>query len=332
MTSDLPAFDRNLCNLLQQGLPLCQRPFAEIAKALNTDEKEVLQRIRTLKSQGLIRRIGAILNFRAIGFAGTLAMAHVPQENLDQVSKAVNALPGVSHNYLRDHHYNLWFTLQVKTSQEIDSTLSNLSRQFGIDFHSLPAIRIFKLEPLANSVQSSAYSEQRTANSVQRVQIPKTKVVKLNDVQKKMLVRLQDDMVLAEKPFARLCSEDLNEEDVLATINELVDKGVIRRIAAVVDHRKLGFVANALFVCEVPPRRVSHTGQVLTQLPIVSHCYERVTFEGWPYNLFAMMHARSIDEIQITVSEFTKAEKIGAFALLPTMAELKKQPIRYEFS
>ena len=189
----------------------------------------------------------------------------------------------------------------------------------------------FSVQRTAYSVQRTVFSEQRIANSVQRVQIPKTKVVKLNDIQKKMLAKLQDDMELVEKPFARLCSEDSNQEDVLATANELVDKGVIRRIAAVVDHHKLGFAANVLFVCEVPAHRVRRAGQALARLQIVSHCYERETFECWPYSLFAMMHGRSIAEIQLAVSKFVESEKIDAYELLPTKAELKKQPVRYEF-
>jgi DNA-binding Lrp family transcriptional regulator len=213
----------------------------------------------------------------------------------------------------------LWFTLQARTPEEIESTLSGLSSRFGIEFHSLPAVRIFKLGSLADSVQRTAYS----------VQISKTKVVELNNMQKEMLIKLQDDMELVEEPFAHLCSEDLNEQDVLAIVTELVDKGVIRRIGAVVDYRKLGFAANALFVCEVQLRKVCRAGEALARLPIVSHCYERATFESWPYNLYAMMHGRTMSEIQLAVGEFIKSENISAYEFLPTKAELKKQPVRY---
>jgi len=99
----------------------------------------------------------------------------------------------------------------------------------------------------------------------------------------------------------------------------------------VVDHRKLGFVANVLFAAEVPQARIVKAGKRLARSEIVSHCYERETFENWPYNLFAMMHGRSMGQIQHVIDEFVEAEKIDSFRLLPTKAELKKQPVKHKF-
>jgi DNA-binding Lrp family transcriptional regulator len=117
--------------------------------------------------------------------------------------------------------------------------------------------------------------------------------------------------------------------EVLRVITELIAKGVIRRIAGVVDHRKLGFVANALFAGQVPKNKVIEVGKKLSRLRIVSHCYERKTFEGWPYNLFAMMHGKSMGQIQDVVDRFTRTEGIKSFQLLPTISELKKQTIKH---
>jgi DNA-binding Lrp family transcriptional regulator len=136
---------------------------------------------------------------------------------------------------------------------------------------------------------------------------------------------------LARTIGAGLCGEGLERQEVLRIIQELIAKGVIRRIAAVVDHRKLGFVANVLFACEVPGDRVVEAGKRLAGLPMVSHCYERGTFKDWPYNLFAMMHGRSMGEIQQVINKFVEAEKIDSFELLQTVAELKKQAVKYRF-
>jgi len=136
---------------------------------------------------------------------------------------------------------------------------------------------------------------------------------------------------LTSEPFDFLCSESLEREDVLRIITELIEKGVIRRIAATVAHHKLGFVANVLFAGEVPQDRIVEAGEKLARFGMVSHCYERKTFGDWPYNLFAMMHGRSMGEIQRAIDKFTEAEKIDSFELLPTVAELKKQPVRYQF-
>jgi len=319
----LTKFQKQLCNALQKGLPICWQPFAEMAKDLHSDEAKVLQQTRQLKDLGIIRRISAIVNHRALGLTSTLVAAHVPEQNLPEIVEAVNNLDGVSHNYCRGHYYNLWFTLQAKTPEQIRDTLLNIGGRFGVDFHSLPVKQVFKLD-----VKFDAESQgQALLQQIQKT--PEAESVELNENEKLILSKLQDDLEIVEEPFALLCDEGLMKEDVLKTIAELIDKGVIRRIAAVVDYRKLGFAANVLFTVEVPRERIVSAGKKLARFAVVSHCYERETFEGWPYNLFAMMHSQSMGQIQHVINKFTEAEQIKSFQLLPTAAEFKKQPVRY---
>jgi DNA-binding Lrp family transcriptional regulator len=117
----------------------------------------------------------------------------------------------------------------------------------------------------------------------------------------------------------------------LRIIQGLIDKGVVRRIAAIVDHRKLGFVVNVLFCSQVPEGRIIEAGEALARFGMVSHCYERKAVENWPYNLYAMMHGKSMGEIQHLINKFTEAERIDSFELLPTAAELKKEQVKYKF-
>ncbi len=318
---------RRLCNILQDGLPVCSRPFAEIAKLLDSSEEIILKEIRELKKTGVIRRLGAIVDYRALGKVSTLVTAHIPEESVQEVAAAVNGLPGVSHNYLRKHHYNLWFTLQANSQTEIETTLLKLSAQFGIDFHGMPVTHSFKLDVRFDAENG----EDVTVNGGAKTRVAKTKKVELTDKQKQILAGLQNELEIVEKPFEFLCGEKLNEKDVLKIIDSLIDKGVISRIGAIVDHRKLGFVANVMFVCSVPEERVIEAGNTLANLSMVSHCYERKTFEGWPYNLFAMMHGLSMSDIQKTIDEFTEGEKIEDFEMLPTVKELKKHPVEHQF-
>ena len=148
-------------------------------------------------------------------------------------------------------------------------------------------------------------------------QIPKSKKVELNEKQKQILTGLQSELEIVEQPFDFLCDGKLKERDVLEIINFLLKKGVITRIGAIVDHYKLGFVANVMFVCSVPEERIIEAGNALANLSMVSHCYQRKTFEGWPYNLFAMMHGLSMGDIQKTIDEFTAAEKIDSLRTSP---------------
>ncbi|MFZ0034534.1 MAG: hypothetical protein WAK60_06055, partial [Sedimentisphaerales bacterium] len=277
------------------------------------------------------RRICALINSRALGMTSTLVAAHIPQENLPEVTEAVNALENVSHNYLREHYYNLWFTLQAESLEQIEVTISNLLGRFGIAFYSLPVKRVFKLD-----VRFDAEGEGRLLGDVE--QVPKSEKVELNKTEKQILTRLENDLDVISEPFAFLPAstsergEGLEIEMVLRVIQGLIDKGVIRRIAAIVNNRKLGFVANVLFCSKVPEDKVIEAGKALARFGMVSHCYQRETIKCWPYNLYAMMHGKSMGEIQHLINKFAESEKIDSFELLPTAAELKKQPVKHRFN
>jgi len=321
MNPALTELQKKLCNLLQRPLPVCSKPFAEIAKTLNTNQQEILTQIQTLQNKGIIKRIGAFIDYHALGKIGTLAAAHVRQKILPDVTDAVNAIEGVSHNYLRSHYYNLWFTLLADSQKQVEETLMALSDKFNIVFFNLPAIRVFKLHVYFDA-------ENRNASTDAQIIAPlsQAKYVKLNDNQKLILSKLQKPIEITEKPFDFL-AEETAIDDCLKITMQLIDNGVIKRIAAVLNYRKLGFTANTLFVCKAENKRIVEIGRSLAQLPTVSHCYQRQTFENWPYNLFAMMHSRNMTEIQNQINNFTTTHNITSFEQLSTTKELKKQPV-----
>ncbi len=316
--------------MLQDGLPVCSRPFARIAKDLDCDEQTVLQQIKQLKDSGVIRRFRAMIDYRALGMVSTLVTAHVSGDNLRDVADAVNSLDGVSHNYCREHFYNLWFTLQAQTDGRIEIILNDLSSRFNTEFHSLPVECVFKLDVRFDADSLTMRGRSGSYDPMKQMS-PDAVPVELDEVQKQILLNLQDELELTAEPFDFSCGVDAGKEEILKKIQQLIDLGVIRRIAAVVDHRRLGFAANVMFVCEVPRERIVRAGECLAGFGTVSHCYQRRTFYGWPYNLFAMMHGADIDRIRSDIDEFVEAEKIDAYELLPTVAELKKQPVWHDF-
>jgi DNA-binding Lrp family transcriptional regulator len=348
----LSAFEKRLCNILQNGLPISKRPYEEIGKALGSDEEMVLEGTRRLVKRGVIRRIGAVVNWRAIGKASTLVTACIAEGKLKKVVEAVNQLEGVSHNYLRRHHFNLWFTLRADSQKEITATLKKLSKQFGVTFHSLPVVRIFKLD-----VRFDAESDGRSL--LPRCGTPNTERCPLNAIDKRILAGLEGGLKVAKRPFDFISEDEFEIADGLLHIEEMIQEGVISRLGAIVNHHKLGFVANAMFVCKVGPRqrnarapakdmlgqaggaRVIEVGQKLAELNIVSHCYERKIFkgyeprgvhsrpesyvvQGWPYNLFAMMHGRSLKDIRRVVERFVKLEGLEKWEVLETVEKLRK--------
>ena len=139
------ARDRALLNEIQSDFPIEPHPYRVIGKRLGMAEQEVLERIGRLKEEGVIRRFGASINSRRIGFVSTLLAAKVPEEEFDRFVEIVNACPGVTHNYERRHEYNVWFTLISPSLEEKDRTIRELRETTGIDILELPAKRIFKI-------------------------------------------------------------------------------------------------------------------------------------------------------------------------------------------
>ncbi len=315
--SNLSAFDKRLCNELQRGLPTAERPFAIIARNLKSSEAKVLERTRALIKLGIIRRLGISINWRAIGNASTLVAAHIEQNDLKKVISAVNKLQGVSHNYLREHYYNLWFTLRADSQKDIDAILKKFSKRFGTTFNSLPVVHTFKLDARfdATSGGKRLLSGCRMLNADRRT---------LSAIDKRILVKLQNGLKVIKRPFNFISKDTFEIYDGLLHIAGMIHSGVINRLGAMVNHNKLGFTANAMFACETKKSQAIKIGEKLSALGIVSHCYERKRFKGWPYNIFAMMHGSNMANIRKTVEKFVKKEGIKSFAVLPTAEKLKK--------
>lgn len=139
--------DREIINEIQSAFPIVQRPFAEVAKRLGTTEEDVLARVRTLKEKGIIRRIGGNFHSTKLNFTSTLCAAKVPREKLERFVEIVNGYSGVTHNYLRGHEYNVWFTFIAQDMETIESNLKEISEKTGVtSILNLPSVRMFKIK------------------------------------------------------------------------------------------------------------------------------------------------------------------------------------------
>jgi len=310
-------FSNCVLRWVQNPLPLTERPFLALAQQAGCSEAQAIAVIRQLKEQGYIRRYRAQLDYKRLGRVATLVTASVPAEKLDAVAAAVNALDGVSHNYLRNHRFNLWFTCQDESFERIEATLRTLGQQTGVEFRTLPAQTVYKLDVRFDPSGPSA--EDFLAGQYQPV-AEAAGVVELTADQRRALRLLQDDIALTQSPLSR---------DLLKIAQELSDKGVIRRIAAVLDHRKLGYTVNVMLAAVVENSRMDAAGKAMASCPAVSHCYQRKPFAGWPYNLFAMIHAGRMEDVQRFIDGLAKEYRICDYALLPTVCEFKKKPVFY---
>lgn len=144
-SAPLDSLDRQLLDIIQTDFPLCPRPYAELGQRLGIQEQEALDRVRGLKARKIIRRLGANFQSAKLGFVSTLCAAKVPQDKMESFVAEVNARPGVTHNYLREHNYNIWFTLISPSREETQATLDDISEQTGIPILNLPATKLFKI-------------------------------------------------------------------------------------------------------------------------------------------------------------------------------------------
>ncbi|RTZ91085.1 MAG: Lrp/AsnC family transcriptional regulator [Deltaproteobacteria bacterium] len=139
--------DRLILNAIQKELPLASHPFQEIGRRLGLSEEEVITRLQRLKEEGIIRRIGAVIDPRSLGWVSTLCAARVPEAKIPEFVAVVNEFPGVTHNYERKAYYNIWFTLTAPSWEKVEETLKEISVKTGVDevLH-LPAREIFKVK------------------------------------------------------------------------------------------------------------------------------------------------------------------------------------------
>jgi len=138
--------DRKLLNEIQANFPVTQRPYKDLGVRLSCSEGNILTRIKRLKKEGIIRRIGGNFDSQRIGFTTTLCAARVPDDTIEEFVRVVNKYPGVTHNYLRDHHYNIWFTFVAPTMKVINRYIEEIIKHTGVgEILNLPAAKRFKI-------------------------------------------------------------------------------------------------------------------------------------------------------------------------------------------
>ncbi len=319
---------------LQKDLPAVSRPFREIGAHCGLDEEEALASIRALLAEGLIREIAALLDGRRLGFRSSLVALRAG-ERAEELAGGINGHPGVSHNYLRDHAWNLWFTLAVPAPRKLADEVALLAGP--AEALILPAVRTFKLRvhlpflkeavPPDPDAGEAAAGEAEANGTSAVAAIP---LAALSSFEIRLLELLENPLPLVPEPWREIAGAlQASEAEVLAAVGGLKQKGVLRRIAAVLRHRRAGFRANAMVCFRLPERRLEEAGRKAARLPQVSHCYQRETRPQWPYSLYAMVHARTREDCDALVREL--ADGIGGedHQVLYSIRELKKQRIKY---
>ncbi len=288
-----------LLNAWQRDFPLVPRPFAEIGADCGLDENEVLARFGQLRSRGLIDRIAPVFRPNTVG-ASTLAAMRVPPERLARVAAQVSAHAGVNHNYERENPVNLWFVAVAPSAGALEWTLSCIEHETALPVLRLPLAEEFHID-LGFDLQTHAVP--RTAREAP--------VEPLGEGERALAARLAAGLPLAPRPFAAF---DAPEADVIGALRRWLDAGVVRRIGAVVRHRRLGYEANAMVVWDVPEADASAAGRRLAADGSVTLCYRRArALPEWRYNLYCMVHGRARESVEQQIEALCARQAMAAY-------------------
>ncbi len=322
----LDALDRALLNRLQARIPLTAEPWRTVGEELGLAPGEVLERLKGLKKQGVIRRVGGVFNPAGLGFAGRLYAMEVEESRFYEAAAVVNGFKGVTHNYRRRHRLNMWFTLSARSEEEREAILGPIREAAGNPrLYEFPSEQVFKLNVFLNMEGNAEKGSPEPAGSQDRVNLARRLPCETDELDLRIIRELQGDMPLLPDPFAEVADRaGCGREDVLMRLERLESTGVLKRVAAVLRHREAGFTANGLFVVVMPQDKIGEAGRRLAAFKQVSHCYQRRSYPDWPYNLYAMIHAPEEAEVQRVVREFIEQEPVGAYDILFSTEELKK--------
>jgi siroheme decarboxylase len=324
--------DRELLNKLQWDFPVVARPFAAIGEHLGIDEAEVLARTARVKELGILRQLSAIFDTRALGYSSALVAAKIDPDRIDEAAAVISLHPGVSHNYKRNHDYNLWYTLAVPPDEDFDTHLDVLHRDSGaLVTRKLPTLTLYKIGvKLDMTGQTAANAKAEVLAHERPERRAQMDAPELSEFDLAAIRVVQDDLPLVARPYAAQAEAiGGTEEQLLATLQSFLDRKLMRRFAAVMNHRSAGFKANAMGVWAVPEEQLGEIGPQMAGFAAVSHCYRRPTYEDWPYTVFTMVHGRNGGECEATIAAIRDETGIDDYALLWSIKEYKKVRLRY---
>ena len=296
-----------LLSVVQDAFPLEERPYLVLAEQLGSDEQSVFAAVENLRQSGIIRRIGGVYDSKALGFISRLCAGNVPESALDAFAAAVNKIPAITHNYVRSHEYNVWFTVIAQSEAEIQKIVDDVCAKTELhNVHILSATEKFKINTVMGGSAAPVIRKNTCVRSKPMAGADRARI------------RIAcDDIPHTLTPFKDwgVSCDELREDLALKRM---------RRFGAILRHQEAGFAYNAM-VCF----NAANGGDILAQKPYISHCYERPAFEGFPYTLYAMMHAQSAEELDCQIKE--AAESIGNpdYVVLHSVRELKKSSFRF---
>ena len=314
--------DDALMLALQRGVPLTARPFADVGRELGLTGEDVLRTVRDLFDAGVVRRFGAVFDSRHLGYGSTLCAVDVPDEDLERAAALLEPHPGVTHCYQREGRPNLWFTLTARADRFDGELRAMVDRLAPYTVLNLPAIRRFKVEVVLDAPADGPAAAPVRSASEWGADVASRD---FTDRDKALIRALQGNIPVTAQPFHAVAGEiSWDADSVLSRLTEWQRDGILRRVGIILRHRNAGFVANGMCVWRVPSSDVERLGQRIARTPEVTHCYERPSSSLFPYNLYAMVHARKREVAQGLFTTLSEQTGVKDGKILMSLREFKK--------
>jgi DNA-binding Lrp family transcriptional regulator len=326
----LDDFDKRLLNEMQGAFPIEPRPYAAVARALEVPEERVLARVQELLDARIIRQVTPIYDTRALGYGSMLVAAKVDPEHPWRPATIINSHPGVSHNYLRNHDFNMWFTIAVEEGSALglDGTLEVLQRLTGAEsIRQLPTLKLFKIR-MDLELVGGTDELAKAAVAQEPVELSKQPY----DERDVAVIRAtQGDLPVVSEPYAVAAAQlHMSVDALVEHLQGMAERGLLRRVAAILFHRRAGFSANGMGVWQVADESIAEVGPRMAAYRGISHCYQRPTYADWPYSIFTMAHGRSKEECDAILDAIAAENpEVQDRATLYSSTEFKKIRLLY---
>ncbi len=325
----LTPLDRRILNCIQLDFPLSRHPYAALAETVACTPEEAHARVSHLRQTGIVRRIGGSFAARPLGYISTLVATRVDPGRIEAVAARASSFPEVTHNYEREHDYNLWFTVIAADRERLQAILRSVRDVAGVyALHDLPVRRMFKIK--VEFTFGADRDSGKTRPPVQPQSEGHPTRLEPDATDRRIIARACGDIGESRAPFRDLAAQvEATETEVLARLESYRASGAMRRFGAVLRHRAAGFDGNGMSVWKVPAEDVVRVGEALAACPEISHCYERPQLRDWPYNVFGMIHGRDRPACLSIVDRIAGEIGIPDYRVLFSNREFKKTSMIY---
>jgi DNA-binding Lrp family transcriptional regulator len=314
---------------MQGRFPVADRPYRQVATEAGVREEEVLSRVQRLLDERIVRQVTPIFDTRALGYSSMLVAAKVDPENPWRAATVINQHPGVSHNYLRNHEFNIWFTIATEPGSKLglEGTLDLLGRLAGAEsIRQLPTLKLFKIR-MDLDMEGGTDALAKAAGAVEPAE---TEAQPYDEFDQAVIRATQGDLPVVPEPFAPAAARlGIGQEQLLEHLRGMQERRLLRRVAAILYHRRAGFSANGMGVWKVPEDRIMEIGPRMAAFRGISHCYQRPTYADWPYSVFTMAHGRSKEECDAILDSIAEQTGIRERSTLYSSTEFKKIRLLY---